>query len=87
MNKVLAQADIFQGIGSRPRAALAAQLRSERFARAHTVFREGDLADRLYIMVSGKAKIGSKTASARENLIVIMGPADMFGELACGPGG
>jgi CRP/FNR family cyclic AMP-dependent transcriptional regulator len=52
------------------------------FAAGHTVFAEGESGDRLFIIVSGKVKIGKRSADCRENLITIMGPSDMFGELA-----
>ncbi|MGH3580543.1 MAG: Crp/Fnr family transcriptional regulator, partial [Mycobacterium sp.] len=48
----------------------------------HTVFVEGEPGDRLYIILEGKVKIGRRTADGRESLITVMGPADMFGELA-----
>ncbi len=48
----------------------------------HVVFAEGDLGERLYVILEGKVKIGKRTASGRENLLTIMGPSDMFGELS-----
>lgn len=45
------------------------------------VFTEGDPGDRLYIIVSGKIKLGRRSPDGRENLLAIMGPSDMFGEL------
>ena len=37
---------------------------------------------RLYIIVSGKVKLGRRSPDGRENLLTIMGPSDMFGELS-----
>jgi CRP-like cAMP-binding protein len=39
--------------------------------------------------VSGRVKIGRKSPDGRENLLVVAGPSDMFGELSIfdpGPG-
>jgi CRP-like cAMP-binding protein len=40
------------------------------------------LGDRLYIILSGKVKLGRHSPDGRENLLAVMGPSDMFGELS-----
>ncbi|MGJ6121739.1 Crp/Fnr family transcriptional regulator [Mycolicibacterium sp. Y3] len=82
MNEVLARSGIFQGVAPDAAAALIAQLQQVSFPRGHAVFVEGEPGDRLYIITEGKVKIGRRTADGRESLITVMGPADMFGELA-----
>ncbi|MCV7253120.1 Crp/Fnr family transcriptional regulator [Mycolicibacterium fluoranthenivorans] len=82
MNDVLARSGIFQGVAPDAAAALIAQLQQVSFPRGHAVFVEGEPGDRLYIITEGKVKIGRRTADGRESLITVMGPADMFGELA-----
>lgn len=82
MNDVLARSGIFQGVAPDAAAALIAQLQQISFSRGHTVFVEGEPGDRLYIITEGKVKIGRRTADGRESLITVMGPSDMFGELA-----
>lgn len=82
MNEVLARSGIFQGVAPDAATALVAQLQQVSFPRGHTVFVEGEPGDRLYIILEGKVKIGRRTADGRESLITVMGPADMFGELA-----
>jgi CRP/FNR family transcriptional regulator, cyclic AMP receptor protein len=74
-------AGMFQGVGSAV-AALAKQLQPVDFARRRTVFAEGEPADRLYIMNSGKVKISHRSSEGREHLLAVMGPPDMFGELS-----
>jgi CRP/FNR family cyclic AMP-dependent transcriptional regulator len=81
MNEALTRAGIFQGIGPDAVAALSAELEPVSFARGHIVFHEGDAGDRLYIITDGRVKIGHKS-QGREALIAILGPSDMFGELA-----
>jgi CRP/FNR family transcriptional regulator, cyclic AMP receptor protein len=82
VNEVLARSGIFQGVAPDAATALVAQLQQVSFPRGHTVFVEGEPGDRLYIILEGKVKIGRRTADGRESLITVMGPADMFGELA-----
>ncbi|OBF16371.1 Crp/Fnr family transcriptional regulator [Mycobacterium sp. ACS4331] len=82
MHEILARAGIFQGVAPDAVAALARSLEPAVYPRGHTVFREGEPGESLFIITSGKVKIGRRTPDGRENLITLMGPADMFGELA-----
>ena len=82
MHEILARAGIFQGVAPDAIAALAGQLEPVTYHRGDAVFREGEPGDRLFIITSGKVKIGRRTPDGRESLITLMGPADMFGELA-----
>ncbi|MGV0739249.1 Crp/Fnr family transcriptional regulator [Mycobacterium syngnathidarum] len=82
MNEVLARAGIFQGVSPDAVAALVRQLEPVTFRRSEVVFTEGEPGDTLYIITSGKVKIGRKSVDGRESLITLMGPSDMFGELA-----
>jgi CRP-like cAMP-binding protein len=63
-------------------SALITQLQPVDFPRGHTVFAEGEPGDQLYIIVSGKVKIARRSPDGRENLLTILGPPDMFGELS-----
>ena len=79
---MLARAGIFQGVDPGAVSALLTQLRPVALPRGHTVFAEGEHGDRLYIIASGKVKIVRRSPDGRENLLTIMGPPDMFGELS-----
>ncbi|MGH3812756.1 MAG: Crp/Fnr family transcriptional regulator, partial [Pseudonocardiaceae bacterium] len=82
MNDPLTRAGIFQGVDPSAVQALSATLEPVDFPRAHVIFAEGEPGDRLYIVLSGKVKIGRKSADGRENLLAVFGPSDMFGELS-----
>ncbi|ABK73796.1 cAMP-activated global transcriptional regulator CRP [Mycolicibacterium smegmatis] len=82
MDEVLARAGIFQGVQPSAVAALAQQLEPVSFSRGQVVFTEGEPGETLYIITSGKVKIGRKSVDGRESLLTLMGPSDMFGELA-----
>jgi CRP/FNR family cyclic AMP-dependent transcriptional regulator len=79
---ILMKAGIFQGVDSGAVSALTRQLEWLDFRRGKRVFAEGEPGDRLYIIISGKVKIGRRFPDGRENLLTIMGPSDMFGELS-----
>jgi CRP/FNR family cyclic AMP-dependent transcriptional regulator len=82
VDEVLARTGLFHGIESSAVSALTNQLDRTYFLTGHTLFVEGQPGDRLYIIVSGKVKIGRRSPDGRENLLAIMGPSDMLGELS-----
>ena len=51
-------------------------------AKGKTLFKDGDAGDRLYVVVEGKLKLGTSSGDGRENLLSILGPGEMFGELS-----
>jgi len=46
------------------------------------LFEEGEPGDRLYVITSGKVKLGRRSPDGRENLLAVLGPGEMFGELS-----
>lgn len=46
------------------------------------LFAEGDLGDRVYIVIDGKVKLTRTAPDGRESLVSVHGRGDMFGELA-----
>ncbi|BBX65451.1 cAMP receptor protein [Mycobacterium saskatchewanense] len=81
MDATAIKAGMFQGVDSAV-AAIAKRLQPIDFERRSTVFDQGEPADRLYIIISGKVKIGHRAPDGREHLLAIMGPPEMFGELS-----
>jgi len=82
VDRVLARAGMFQGVERSAVSALTAELHPVDFRSGHTVFAEGEPGDRLFVVISGKVKIGRRSPDGRENLLNIIGPSDMFGELS-----
>lgn len=62
--------------------ALRATMTSTHVARGSVLFREGERGDRLYVIVSGKVKLGRTSLDGRENLVGVLGPGELLGELA-----
>jgi CRP-like cAMP-binding protein len=82
MDEVLARAGIFQGVEPAATAALVSSMTFLELARGGTVFVEGEAGDSVYIVLVGKVKIGRRAPDGRENMLAVMGPSDMFGELS-----
>jgi CRP-like cAMP-binding protein len=75
-------APLFAGLGDEAWAALTARLSERRLDRGDHLFREGDPGDALHVVVDGKVKICRTAADGRENVIAVLGPGDLLGELA-----
>ena len=79
---VLKKAPLFRGLDREAANDLAHKLSSIRLSRGAVLFHEGDTGNQLYVVMSGKIKLGRTGATGRENLLEVMGPGQMFGELS-----
>ena len=82
MDEVLRKAGLFQGVDPDDAEALGSQFEIFEAPRGTTLFHEGEPGDSLYVVLSGKVKLGRRSSDGRENLVAVMGPADLFGELS-----
>ena len=82
VQEILSRAGVFQGVDPKAVQNLLTELETVRFPRGTTIFNEGEPGDRLYIIIDGKVKLARHSSDGRENLLTIMGPSDMFGELS-----
>ena len=80
--EVLKEAPLFAGLEDDAASALAAAMGTIKLNRGEVLFHEGDKEDRLYVVVSGKIKLGRSGSAGRENLLGVLGPGQMFGELS-----
>jgi CRP-like cAMP-binding protein len=76
------KAPLFTALDDASAAALRASMNGVKLSRGQTLFKEGDAGDRLFVVVDGKLKLGVTSNDGRENLLSILGPGDMFGELS-----
>jgi len=82
VQEILSRAGIFQGVDPVAVNNLIKDMETVRFPRGTTIFEEGEPGDRLYIITAGKVKLARHASDGRENLLTVMGPSDMFGELS-----
>ncbi|TDQ55364.1 Crp/Fnr family transcriptional regulator [Actinorugispora endophytica] len=81
-NEVLSRAPLFEALDEDGAAALRASITEVRLGRGQTLFSEGEEGDRLYVILSGKVKLTRTAVDGRENLLSVLGPGEMFGELS-----
>jgi CRP/FNR family transcriptional regulator, cyclic AMP receptor protein len=79
---VLRQSPLFSGVDDDSAAVLEDSMAASTLARGDVLFNEGDSGSQLYVVIEGKIKLGRTSADGRENLLAILGPGQMFGELS-----
>ncbi len=79
---VVRQAPLFAALDDEAAGALQATMTRREIGRGEVLFHEGEPGDRLYVIVEGKIKLGRASGDGRENLLAILGPGEMFGELS-----
>ena len=82
MDEVLRRAGLFQGVDADAVEALSGDFEFFEAPRGTVLFTEGEPGESLYIVLSGKVKLGRRSSDGRENLVAVMGPSDQFGELS-----
>ena len=76
------RAPLFAALDDEAAAALIDTMSPSHLERGDVLFHEGDQGDRLYVIGEGKIKLGRSSSDGRENLVAILGPGEMFGELS-----
>ena len=82
MYRTLVNAALFRGIEPHVVSKLTARLETVDFAPGQLIYARGDLGAELYILLDGKVKLGRCADDGRENLLTVLAPPDMFGELS-----
>ncbi|ADG86936.1 transcriptional regulator [Thermobispora bispora] len=81
-DEILMKAPLFSALDPESAAALRASITEIELSKGQTVFSEGEEGDRLYVVLEGKIKLARTSSDGRENLLSVLGPGEMFGELS-----
>ena len=79
--KALAQVPLFRRVGARELEQLGGIAKQEDFQANTIVFFQGDRADKLYVILSGAAKVSLRASDGKEKIIRTLGAGEIFGEL------
>ncbi len=82
LDLVVQQAPLFSELSPEDARALVDSMEETQLPRGEVLFHEGDSGDRVYVVIEGKVKLGRHASDGRENLLAILGPGQMFGELS-----
>lgn len=73
---------LFASLPERERAALEARCRHLKFPAQAYLYHEGQTGDAVYVLISGRIGIWSGGERGDPMLLAILGPGEMFGEMA-----
>ena len=79
---LLEQAPLFSVLHPADLRTLASRFHPVRYARGEVIFREGEPAERLFLIDEGKVKLSISASTGQELLIGVLGRGQIFGELA-----
>ncbi len=81
-DEVVRRAPLFTALDEAAAVSLRTSMDTVKIAKGSILFKEGDDGEHLYVIVDGKLKLGTSSGDGRENLLSILGPGEMFGELS-----
>lgn len=82
VEQAIAQLPLYRRLQADDRAKLAAVSTLESFPRASQIFREGDPARSVHVVVDGRVKVAKLTPAGREVILDMPGPGDPIGAVA-----
>lgn len=78
---LLRNTQLFGQIEDRQLRGLAKQLKQRRLNRNQVLFRQGDPADALYIVVSGRVRVATADRAGNEKVLAFLGSGEVVGEM------
>jgi CRP-like cAMP-binding protein len=82
VQQALASMNLFQGLTSEGLERIAAIAGEESHGLASFVFREGEMGDKLYLILEGKVRISRELPGMGEEALAVLGPGESFGEMS-----
>lgn len=82
LDAVLLAAPLLEALDSESASHLRAAMTRRTVPRGHVIFSEGQKGDRLFVVLDGKVKISRSSVDGRENILSVLGPSELFGELS-----
>jgi CRP-like cAMP-binding protein len=80
-DQMIRSAPLFAGIDPEAVSSLIEAMTRIELKRGHVLFEEGELGETFYLVSKGKMKLGRSSPDGRENLLAVLGPGEMIGEL------
>lgn len=82
LDDVVRNAPLLAALDDDSAAALIAAMTPIEVHRGEKVFVEGEPGDTMFVIHSGKLKLGQRSPDGRENILAVLGPGQMLGELS-----
>ena len=78
----LAKIELFAGLKPEALALIAKVATEESHGLGEKVFEHGDVGDKFYLILEGRVRISREVAGMGEEALAILGPGQVFGEMA-----
>jgi CRP-like cAMP-binding protein len=78
----LANMNLFRGLVPEALERIAAIASQEAFKPNALIFKEGDVGDKLYLILEGKVRISRQLSGMGEEALAILGVGEAFGEMS-----
>jgi CRP/FNR family cyclic AMP-dependent transcriptional regulator len=78
---LLADVDLFRSLDPEAVQRVVAASISRSLRRGDVLFQEGDDANELFVVESGRIAIANRSPDGRESVVALMEPGDLFGEM------
>jgi len=81
MDNFLTGTVLFKGLPAEAAERLSEAAERHELPRGQVVFRQGEPGASMYVILSGKVRMSRPADAGRENILTLLGPGDLFGEL------
>jgi CRP/FNR family cyclic AMP-dependent transcriptional regulator len=78
----LAQVPLFEGMSEEQLDKVASIATQESFRQGQLIFREGEIGEKLYLVLGGNVRISKRIQGVGEEALAILEPGSCFGEMA-----
>jgi signal transduction histidine kinase len=79
---ILQSIELFQGLTTEDLQKILKIGQEESFSAGEVIFREGDLAEKFYVILQGKVEVWKNYGLPSQDILAIRGAGDTFGEMA-----
>jgi len=87
LHHFIEQIPLFAGLVDTQVQLLVAIVEKQKYQRGKVIFAEGEAANGLYVLYTGRVKIYKLSSEGKEQILHIFGPGEPFGEVAVFAGG
>ena len=78
---LLSDVELFRALSPEAFEQVAGQARPRSLRRGDVLFAEGDIAEELFVVETGRIAIANRSIDGRESVVALMEPGDVFGEM------
>ena len=82
VHQALANMNLFRGLAEEGLERIAAIAGEESHETGSFVFREGEMGDKLYLILDGKVRISRELPGMGEEALAVLGAGEAFGEMS-----